>query len=301
MHSFVVIDDDKTIRSVLVKIIDQHNLGEVCAESGDGISGEEHILIHRPDIVIIDLLLPYKDGISIVKRIKSLNVNSVFIMLSQVSTKDIIAKAYENGIEFFINKPINIIEVVNVIKKVKEYITLRRTFETIENAASILKKGEKLYNDDNIERNKKVLKQIMADIGILGELGSKDITNICVTLMENDDLNDSLEEIQLGDLFRIFQEKCSGASVNVQSEVKTIEMRIRRAVSKAIKNIASMGIEDFANEKFVIYSTSLFDYIEIKNEMDFIRGKSKTGGRVNVKSFLIRLLVLIEGYSNPFS
>lgn len=300
MHSFVVIDDDKTVRSVLIKIIEQYDLGEVCSESGDGIDGEEQILNHRPDIVIIDLLLPFKDGISIVKRIKSLNVNTVFIMLSQVSTKDIIAQAYENGIEFFISKPINVIEVVNVIKRVKEYITLRRTFQTIESAASVLKKGDRLYNHDNIEKNKKVLQQIMADIGILGELGSKDITNICITLFEDKELNDSLEEIQLNDLFRILQEKYSGTSAIVHSESKTVEMRIRRAVSKAIKNIASMGIEDFSNEKFVLYSSSLFDYMEIKNEMDYLRGKSKTGGRVNVKSFLRRLMVLTEEYSNPF-
>lgn len=301
MHNFVLIDDDKSVRSVLIKIIDQYNLGEVCADSGDGLDGEEKILRYRPDIVIIDLLLPSKDGISIVKKIRSLNINTVFIMLSQVSTKDIIAKAYENGIEFFINKPINVIEVVNVIKKVKEYITLRKTFQTIENAASILKKGEVLYNYDNMEKNKKVLKQIMADIGILGELGSKDIINICIMLLNDEELNDSLEEIQLNDLFKIFQEKHVRAPLNIQSESKAIEMRIRRAVSKGIKNIASMGIEDFANEKFILYSSSLFDYSEIKNEMDFIRGKSKTGGRVNIKSFLRRLMVLMEEYSNPLS
>ncbi len=39
-------------------------------------------------------------------------------MLSQVSSKDMIAKAYENGIEFYISKPINAVEVKSVLKKV---------------------------------------------------------------------------------------------------------------------------------------------------------------------------------------
>lgn len=301
MHNFIVIDDDKTVTSVLIKIIEQYDLGEVCAESDDGIRGEDMILIHRPDIVIIDLLLPSKDGISVVKKVKSFDLDTVFIMLSQVSTKDIIAKAYENGIEFFINKPINVIEVVNVIKRVKEYITLRKTFQTIESAASLLKKGEKLYSNDVTEKNKKVINQIMADIGILGELASKDIINMSLMLMENEDLNNRLEEIQLNDLLRIYQEKYSSGSTYAQSEIKTVEMRIRRAISKSIKNIASMGIEDFANEKFLLYSSSLFDYMDIKSEMDYIRGKSNTGGRVNVKSFFRKLLVLIEKYNNPLN
>jgi len=50
----------------------------------------------------------------------------------------------------------------------------------------------------------------------------------------------------------------------------------------------------------MLYSSSLFDYIEIKSEMDYIRGKSKTGGKINVKTFIRRLLVMIEEYENPF-
>ncbi len=296
MHSFIVIDDDKTVRNVLIKIIEQYDLGEVFGESDDGLKGENLILTYRPDIVIIDLLLPSKDGISIVKKIKSFNLNTVFIMLSQVSTKDIIAKAYENGIEFFINKPINVIEVVNVIKKVKEYITLKKTFQTIESAASILKKGSKAHSQDQTEQRKKALNQVMADIGLLGELASKDIINICIMLMENEDLNNSLEEIQLSDLLKIYQEKFHSSHQYPQGDTKATEMRIRRAISKSIRNIASMGVEDFSNEKFVVYSSSLFDYYDVKSEMDLIRGKSNVSGRVNVKSFFRKLLVLMESF-----
>jgi len=300
MHNFIVIDDDRSVRSVLIKIIEQYDLGEVVAESDNGIKGEEQIMAYRPDIVMIDLLLPMKDGIAVVKKIKSMNIRSVFIMLSQVSSKDIIGKAYENGIEFFINKPINVIEVVNVIKKVKEYLTLRRTFQAIEVAALQLRRDDVLGEYDSKEMNKKFLNQILSDIGIIGELGSKDIMKICTILIEDRELNYSLEEMQLTDLFRIVQEKYSSNTANIHLDSKTVEMRIRRAVGKAIKNIATLGIEDFANEKFVLYSSSLFDYIEIKNEMDFIRGKSKAGGKINVKTFIRRLLVMMEEYGSPF-
>ena len=45
-------------------------------------------------------------------------------MISQVSSKDMIAKAYESGIEYYISKPINAIEVESVIK-VKEKMSMR--------------------------------------------------------------------------------------------------------------------------------------------------------------------------------
>ena len=294
MSSFIVIDDDITVRSVLTKIIEQYNLGEVYAEADNGLSGEELILRYKPDIVMIDLLLPLQDGITIIEKVKSQNVRSMFIMLSQVSDKDMIAKAYEIGIEFFISKPINVIEVVNVVKKVKEYVALKKTFEAIESTVLNLgrSQGENLHRrSDNAKRS---LNQIMADLGILGDLGSRDLINICTILYEDEELSEALEETQLSELLKLLQSKYSSAGRGATSDFKAIEMRMRRTVGKAMKNIAAMGIEDFGNDKFMLYSSTLFDYTDVKTEMDNIRGKTMYGGKVNIKFFIKRMLVMLE-------
>lgn len=294
MSSFIIIDDDISVRSVLTSIIDQYNLGDVCAEADDGLIGEELILRHKPEIVLIDLLLPLQDGISIIKKVKSLNVRSMFIMLSQVSDKDMIAAAYENGIEFFISKPINVIEVVNVIKRVKEYIALKKTFEAIESTVMNMGRSSGESPAKKSDMAKRMLNQIMADLGILGDLGSRDIMNICFILYEDAELGEALEETQLSELLKLLQSKYSSEGKGSTSDFKTIEMRMRRTVGKAMKNIAAMGIEDFSNDKFMLYSSSLFDYADVKTEMDYIRGKAKYSGKINIKSFLKRLLVMLE-------
>lgn len=294
MTSFVVIDDDRTVRSVLIKIIEQYGLGDVCAEADNGLLGEELILRYKPDIVIIDLLLPYQDGMSIIKKVKSLNVKSTFIMLSQVSDKVMIAKAYELGIEFFISKPINVIEVVNIIKRVGEYLTMKKTFAAIESTVMNLGRKSEKDKDKKSDIIKRLLNQIMADLGILGDLGSKDIMNICTMLYENPEYGDTLEETQLSDSLKLLQSKYSSEGRVSKSDFKAIEMRMRRTVGKAMKNIAAMGIEDFSNDKFALYSSSLFDYVDVKAEMDYIRGKTKYNGKVNIKSFIKRLLVMLE-------
>ncbi|HPA55504.1 MAG TPA: DNA-binding domain-containing protein, partial [Bacillota bacterium] len=274
MTSFIVIDDDRTVRSVLIKIIEQYSLGEVYAEADNGLLGEEMILRYKPDIVIIDFLLPHQDGMSIIKKVKSLNVKSMFIMLSQVSDKDMIARAYEMGIEFFISKPINVIEVVNVIRRVREYLAMKKTFEAIE--STVMNLGRSADSEPSRKSGvvKRLLNQIMADLGILGDLGSRDIMNICTMLYENPEYGDTLEETQLSDLLKLLQSKYTSEGRVSKSDFKAIEMRMRRTVAKAMKNIAAMGIEDFSNDKFVLYSSSLFDYVEVKAEMDYIRGKA---------------------------
>ncbi|OGO79531.1 MAG: hypothetical protein A2Y23_09685 [Clostridiales bacterium GWB2_37_7] len=294
MSSFIVIDDDRTVRSVIVKIIEQYGLGDVYGEADDGVSGEEMILRYKPDIVMIDLLLPQQDGISTMKNIKALNVRSMFIMLSQVSDKDMIAKAYECGIEFFISKPINVIEVVNVVKRVKEYLSMKKTFEAIESTAMTLGRSNVGSPGRKLDNVRRILNQLMADLGILGDLGSRDIINICTMLCEDSDLGEALEDTQLSELLKLLQSKYSSEGKGFTSDFKAIEMRMRRTVGKAMKNIAAMGIEDFSNDKFTLYSSSLFDYADVKMEMDYIRGKAKYGGKINIKSFIKRLLVMVE-------
>jgi two-component system response regulator YcbB len=294
MSSFIVIDDDKTVRSVLTKIIEQYNLGEVYAEADDGLTGEELILRHKPDIVMIDLLLPRQDGISIIKNVKAQNVRSMYIMLSQVSDKDMIAKAYEFGIEFFISKPINVIEVVNVIRRVKEYLALKITFEAIESTAMALGRSNADSSKNKLDRVRQALNKIMADLGILGDLGSRDIINICTMIYKDADMWETLEETQLNELLKLLQSKYTAEGSGSASDFKAIEMRMRRTVGKAMKNIAAMGIEDFSKDKFMLYSSSLFDYADVKAEMDYIRGKAKYNGKVNIKSFIKRLLILLE-------
>ena len=127
-----IVEDDINIINILGKIIKDRNLGNVIGFARDGISGEKEILELNPDIVLVDLLMPGKDGISLVKGIKDLRPSIQFIMISQVSSKDMIGKAYQYGVEYYVNKPINALEIDNVIKKVTERIKMERALGQIQ-------------------------------------------------------------------------------------------------------------------------------------------------------------------------
>ena len=58
--------------------------------------------------------------------------------------------------------------------------------------------------------------------------------------------------------------------------------RIRRTATAGMINLANIGIEDYMNETFVEYSNGLYNFEQLKTEMDFIRGKTKKRGKVNL-------------------
>ena len=70
-----------------------------------GAPDPERIMALDPDLVLVDLLMPGRDGIQLVRELKELGSRAKFVMISQVSAKELIAKAYQAGVEFFIRSP----------------------------------------------------------------------------------------------------------------------------------------------------------------------------------------------------
>lgn len=277
---FYLIDDDKHITNILKMIIQNRNLGEICGISNDAADAMEDLIYVNPDIVIVDLLMPQMDGITFVKKAKADHPDTVFLMLSQVSSKDMIASAYESGVEFFIQKPINSVEVETVVQKVAQNLTMKRTMDKMH---SIFADGFHTPSHSHTLKPPKAsgclpkLQKILQRLGIVGDNGSKDIITLVEYLIEKDE--------EFGDV--TLNELCS----RFTDSPKSMEQRIRRAANTGLVNLAHLGLEDYGNEIFTEYSNSLYNFEQVRKEMDYIRGKTDRHGNVKIKNFLNALVV----------
>lgn len=276
---FYLIDDDKNILNILKLIIRDRSLGEVCGTAGNGADALEDLPQLRPDIVIVDLLMPEMDGIAFVKKARPLMPDTAFIMLSQVASKDMIAQAYENGVEFYIQKPINSIEVESVIKKVSASLITQRTLTKVQSIfMDQLPASTPAPVSEPLEKAHVVkLKGILQKLGIIGERGSRDIISLVDYLIEHGE--------KVGDA--TLNQLCS----NFSDTPKSVEQRIRRTALTGMVNLANLGLEDYSNEIFTTYASSLYNFEQVRREMDFIRGKSIRHGNVKIKNFLNALVL----------
>lgn len=280
---FYFVDDDKNIRTILKILVTERNLGECCGSSGNGDDALEDVAALHPDIIIVDLLMPDMDGISFVEKARKISPESACIMLSQVASKDLIAKAYESGIEFFIQKPLNAIEVESVIRNVLKTLSMHRTIGKVQSLfeTEFSENGRQSDNPSPQSENfQSRLTNVLQKLGIIGELGSKDIITLITWLH---DRSETLEQQTLGRLLSQFSEK-----------PKSVEQRIRRAASTGLVNLAHLGLEDYSNDVFTEFSNTLYNFEQVRREMDYIRRKSDKHGNVKIRSFLNALLSYCE-------
>jgi two-component system response regulator YcbB len=275
LNRVYIVDDDIAVVKALENIIEDKDLGNVVGFNTDGVEAVEEIKNLIPDIVLVDFLMPKIEGVELVRKIREENLDIKFVMISQVDSKDMVGKAYKSGIEFFINKPINIIEIERVIKNVSRTLQMDRKLKSIE---SLFRKEKEVERQDNrIDRDELYIKSILSRLGIMGEKGSEEILKICNYLIKS---KSSILDVKLKKICDIIFENPAAA-----------EQRIRRAVKKGLSNMASLGIEDYLNETFTRYSNRLYDFQEVRAEMDYVRGKSKTPGRISVRKFIDGLMI----------
>ena len=271
-----IIEDDITVISILEDIVERNGLGTICGDTSEGPVEPEHILAVAPDLILVDLLMPEKDGIQVVRELREMGCSAKFIMISQVSAKEMVAKAYAAGVEFFIQKPINLIEVRQVIGNITRQIENERALAAIQ---SVFVNRTPAPQENRHDRERRRMKYVLSQLGMAGEKGSQDIIDLCIFLLEQ-----RKTVSQLG---------VSALCAQLSSSPKTLEQRVRRAVERGLSHIASLGLEDYNNEYFVRYAARLFSFQEVRAEMAHLQGKGP-GGKANLKKFLDGLLVLVE-------
>lgn len=275
-----IIEDDYSVISILEDIVERNGLGAVCGDSGEDGVDMGKILAAKPDLILVDLLMPDKDGIQVVRELKELGCQAKFIMISQVSSKEIIAKAYLAGIDFFISKPINLIEVRQVVGNISRQLENERALKTIRSVfAEQINEPAAPKKDHEVQRKR--IQYILSQLGLAGEKGAKDIIDMCMYL-----INLELKSAQIG---------VGALCAELSDSPKSMEQRVRRTVERGLSHLASLGLEDYGNELFTRYASVLYPFPEVRAEMDHLRGKGD-GGKVNLKKFLDGMLILAEEY-----
>src|ERR1700736_427637 len=107
MNSVLVIDDDPVVCSVVQRVLERK--GFAVSAAGDGQSGLNRFAELNPDLVIVDILMPGKEGIATILELRKANPNARILAMTgggaNFSAGDVLRIAELLGADNSIKKP----------------------------------------------------------------------------------------------------------------------------------------------------------------------------------------------------
>jgi two-component system response regulator AtoC len=125
----LVIDDDKMIRSFLENILSEDGYEVLAAATG--AEGEATLRAKPVDVVLLDLMLPDEDGISVLRKIKQEEPNVQVILLTAYGAVESAVEAMRLGAYDYIDKPSDVSKLKLIIGRALKELTMRREIERL--------------------------------------------------------------------------------------------------------------------------------------------------------------------------
>ncbi len=119
MKRVLIADDASFMRQMIRDIIEPEGY-EVVGEASDGMEVVDKFRQLRPDLIMMDIVMPKRSGIDAVKAIKAEDPASVIVMCSALGQETLVMEAIQAGAKDFIVKPFKPDAVVHTLAKVVE-------------------------------------------------------------------------------------------------------------------------------------------------------------------------------------
>ena len=113
----LIVDDSLFMRKILRSILE--NAGyEIVGEAGNGREALEVYPRLMPDLVTLDMTMPYMDGLTAVKALCSTYPSAKVIMVSAMGQDGIVLESITAGAKDFVVKPFDAEKIISAVRKV---------------------------------------------------------------------------------------------------------------------------------------------------------------------------------------
>lgn len=141
--SLLVVDDDILICEQLQEYLQYHELVKTIEIAHNGLDGLRKLREHRPDVILLDLIMPHVDGLGFLEKAikEDLLKDSKVIVTSELSQDSIVQYAIQLGASFYMLKPYQMDVLMDRIQIIVNYPNLGNSpiIDAVDNNAYIVK------------------------------------------------------------------------------------------------------------------------------------------------------------------
>lgn len=228
-----IADDNERMVQLLEGIVSSDKELEVVGKAFNGEDIVDIIRQKEPDVVLLDIIMPKMDGLSVMERINKdtgIKKRPVFIVITAVGKEDITGSAFDLGADYYILKPFDNDMVLSRIKHVRRK-ERERNFAEVRRVNAYESKSE--YMERNLETD---VTNIIHEIGVPAHIKGYQYLRDAIIMSVNDmEMLNSITKI----LYPMIAKKH-----------QTTPSRVERAIRHAIEVAWSRGKMDTIDELF---------------------------------------------------
>jgi diguanylate cyclase (GGDEF)-like protein len=173
----LLVDDDLVVRAKVSESLEQDGFEVILAKNGDdGIAAYQE---YRPDLILVDAVMPILDGFEFCEQLKNLGERlTPILMITSLDDNDSVDRAFASGATDYITKPINLPvlrqRVRNLVRQshlIKNQLTelqqANQDLKLLANLDSLTKLSNRRGFDDYIHKEWDRMKRIKAPLSLI--------------------------------------------------------------------------------------------------------------------------------------
>lgn len=233
----IIADDNPDFANTLIGHLEKEEELEVIGTARDGKEAIELILEKKPDIALLDVIMPHLDGLGVLEALQTLKPEKMpmCIMLSAVGQDKITQKAINLGAEYYIVKPFEFDVLIKRIREFKTYEpgTIKGNYASREIKPQYIEIApENKKDESNLEA---LVTNIIHEVGVPAHIKGYQYLREAIMMVVND--IDVINQITKQLYPEIAEKYCTTPSRVERAIRHAIEVAWARGQAETVENI----------------------------------------------------------------
>lgn len=232
----LIADDNVDFVSTLKKYFEQKENMEVIAVAKDGNEAFDKIVQYKPDVALLDVIMPHLDGIGVLEKLNAVTLEKYpfCVMISAVGQDKITKQAISLGAQYYVVKPFDIEVLIKRIEELKNYqIPENNTnFIVKEQKSNYIEISDQEKKEENLEA---LVTNIIHEVGVPAHIkGYQYLREAIMMVVEDIDMINQITK----QLYPEIAHKFKTTSSRVERAIRhAIEVAWGRGQQEAVENI----------------------------------------------------------------